>query len=556
MGQRFLLLLVGLFSVRIYPGQATDHPDLPFYFPKYRPEVFYDNRVLPEEVEVSVYVSTTQIQRVYFLLEKEGRPLSLTVTPCWRPIKWRLSRRNFPLPGRKESWPRPVPENHGGQPTTTIATYSGRERKMYSQASTSAGLYVLELEGRESDSRVKVRLTTKSPPSNYYPQLPSDSKVSVLKIRRNKVLLAWKTSPAETRLGRLISYCVSVNSVENRPSMCSVQSGNGEEAHPTLPPSTGFGFSWEKSKKKLSRTSPVAAEQSYSNLTCVGRKTWHMFRGLQRGSTYYFDVFVVDSRTNASSAYHGVRVTTKQSKSVSRLKDSSLTSFTLDAKNGYAVSVKYMVTAPNKKLWIFLQSCTGPGPITLRVGQDGREIISSEVMDTKTLSVVPPSNGTYQISVQSGLKNPRRVRLWVGKRYHKLPFPVLPEDKSIKIFDTLTTCDSVTLAWHSTIDEKVKYCIFKRTAKAGFMRLFASPQNFCHQSEEAKDDRERILCRRYHRFSRQRFNNVIMQRVRNLKPSFTYVFDIQVTKHNAKTLSYEQVWVTTANNCSTSKGKR
>ncbi|XP_067136252.1 protein NDNF-like [Centruroides vittatus] len=545
---RFPLVALLLALAPPPPGATAGDPTLPFYFPDYRPQVFYDNGALPEDAEVSLRLSAAGPRRVYFLSEKEGRPLTLTVTPCWRPVKWRLSLGNFPLPGRKETWRNQLPEKGVSERSTPLASYVGSERKIYSKSRSSAGLYVLELESEDADADVRIHVTTGSELNSYYPQLPADSSVGVLKVRRNKVLLTWKASPAESKPGQTVSYCLSVDQSRNRRSLCSVR----PDASPTLPPSTGFGFSWEKSKRKVSKLSPP----EHRNLTCVGRKTWHMFRGLQKGSTYYFDVFVVDSRTEASSAYDGVRVTTKRSKSVSRLKDGSLTSFSLDAKNSYSVSVKYPVTAPDKKLWIFLQSCTGPGPVTIRVSKDGEEIVSSEVMDTKTLSVVPPSNGTYQISVETTSESPRRARMWVGRKFHKLPFPVLPEDKSVKIFDTLTTCDSVTLAWHSTIDEKVKYCIYKRTAKAGFVRLFASPQNFCEQSEETEEGRERVLCRRYHRFSRQRFNNVIMQRVRNLKPSFTYVFDVRVTKHNAKTLSYERVWVTTSGNCSSSKGRR
>lgn len=79
-----------------------------------------------------------------------------------------------------------------------------------------------------------------------------------------------------------------------------------------------------------------------ASLTCVGRKTWHLFKNLQRGRTYYFDVFVLDLETNASSTYVGVRATVRNvARHPSRLKDDSLVTFTLDANNGYTVHTKY-----------------------------------------------------------------------------------------------------------------------------------------------------------------------------------------------------------------------
>lgn len=90
------------------------------------------------------------------------------------------------------------------------------------------------------------------------------------------------------------------------------------------------------------RSSLPDTRRNGATLTCVGRKTWHLFKGLQRGKTYYFDVFVLDSETNASSTYVGVSATVRNVAShPSRLKDDSLVTYSLDANNGYAVNTKY-----------------------------------------------------------------------------------------------------------------------------------------------------------------------------------------------------------------------
>ncbi|EEC17648.1 hypothetical protein IscW_ISCW022018 [Ixodes scapularis] len=72
-----------------------------FYFPKYRPELFFDNNVVPENAEVSVFVFKDKIRRVFFLVENERNSLLLVASPCSAPIEWHLFRK--PLPPSENS---------------------------------------------------------------------------------------------------------------------------------------------------------------------------------------------------------------------------------------------------------------------------------------------------------------------------------------------------------------------------------------------------------------------------------------------------------------------
>ncbi|KAL1434502.1 hypothetical protein MTO96_011596 [Rhipicephalus appendiculatus] len=122
---------------------------------------------------------------------------------------------------------------------------------------------------------------------------------------------------------------------------------------------------------------------------------------------------------------------------------------------------------------------------------------------------------------------------------------------------SLTTCNSVTLAWKAALDEKVRYCIFKQEVRGSYSGVFARPQDFCDETKLAEKS-GKVSCRRYHRFSKHRFQNVIMQKIRKLQPDTTYVFEVLVTKARGRTLAYEKVWATTHRSCSPSyrKGKR
>lgn len=215
---------------------------------------------------------------------------------------------------------------------------------------------------------------------------------------------------------------------------------------------------------------------------------------------------------------------------------------------------------------LFIQSCTGPGPVTLHISQNTaprKEILTTSVMDVKTLEIprqmAAPGNNSkiYSFSILSSTKHNRKVRMWISGKRHAFPFPVLPQDKSVNVFDTLTTCDSITIGWKASPDEKVKYCIYRQAAFDELMeRTLTEPQNFCEQPTEGSSVRLTVLCRRYHKFSKRRFNNVIMQRVRGLHPGTTYLFEVQVTKVKGKMLPYEHVWATTLDNCSNLRTKR
>lgn len=538
-----------------------------FYFPKYRPEIFYDNKVIPEDIEVDVFLFKDQLQRLFYVVEGGHRPLSITITPCSSPVEWRLSHQVYPdAEGSyiSDSWYNHVVRPNQVIPPSPTATYTGPQRQSYTTPTASAGLYMLEIKTASTEATVKIFLTTRpTSQSPYYPPLPADHRVEIVKTKRNRVLISWKGSPSR----RDLQYCVSANTRANYHSLCALDSDIHGDIPSTPPSSAGFGFQWERSSRRsmVSRVTHLAKSVEPKNdvlYTCVGLKTWHMFRGLQRGRKYYFDVFVLDTDTNASSTYHGAHTALRNAVPTTKLRDGSLVNFSLDSSNGYAVSSKYQFGKTSGHILLFVQSCTGPGPITITVSKtgSGSEVLTESVMDVKTLEIRQAEAGaTYILTLKSSTKHPRHVRVWISGKKQSFPFPVLPRDKNVKVFDTLITCDSITIGWRVSPDEKVKYCIFRSTARNDDMkRSMAEPQNFCQASPDPGNDRKVVLCRRYHRFSKRRFNNVIMQRVKGLERNTTYLFEVQVNKVNVngRTLPYEQVWATTSSSCSKSHTNR
>lgn len=547
--------LCSITSAKEFNVVSSKHKSL---FPKHKHDILYDNKVIPEDTEVDVFLHRHQIQKLFFYLEGGYRPISVTVTPCSTDtiIEWKISHSSFQNSGNSLGYLSGTWSNHVIRPPSSspAAAYVGRQRRSYTNPRAPPGLYTLEFRA-DDDSKAKVLVTTRpTGQMPFHPPLPPESGVQIVKIKRNRILISWKPSLS----GRPVEYCVSSNNRGNYNSLCSASEDvNGPSSY-LLPHTSPYHHS----------SGPINHDsKNGASLTCVGRKTWHLFKNLQRGRTYYFDVFVLDIETNASSTYVGVRATVRHvSRHPSRLKDDSLVTFSLDSHNGYAVHTKYHPGKSEGPVLLFIQSCTGPGPVTLYISQNTaprQEILTESVMDVKTLEIprqiAAPANSSkiYSFSIRSNTKHSRKVRVWISGKRHAFPFPVLPQDKSVSVFDTLTTCDSITIGWKASPDEKVKYCIYRQAAFDELMqRTLTEPQNFCEQSTEGSSTRYTVLCRRYHKFSKRRFNDVIMQRVRGLHPGTTYLFEVQVTKVKGKMLPYEQVWATTHDNCPNLRTKR
>ncbi|XP_076318243.1 neuron derived neurotrophic factor nord isoform X2 [Tachypleus tridentatus] len=530
-----------------------------FFFKKFRPEVFYDNKVLPEDAEVRVFVFRDEVKKVFFLVEREHSPLSLTITPCSAPIQWKLSLRHFPVSGNQQGKDIQQNEITSGDvaPSYSVlqATYFGQEQRTYTNLNSYAGLYMLEMDSHGNDTSVKIFVSTKPEVHFPHPLLPSNPRVGILKVRRNRVLITWMISPTESEHNQVVEYCVSANLRKSYKTQCEVDADINGDIPPTPPPWAGFGFWWEKLARKKLLMKVRGIKKSVTVLDdiiyeCVGRKTWHMFRDLQEGTTYFFDVFSVNPVTNASIAYLGASTTTKVSKS-GRIRDHSLTTLKLEESDDFSSVSSYTLRQKTPVLYFFVRSCTGPGPVDFEVSLNRNVLLNTRVMSTETLSINDALNGTYTFTVSSLVRQTREVQLFVSRRYWKFPFPDLPKDKRILVFDSLTTCDSVMLAWRASSDDKVRYCIYQSNDTRNLMPLFT-----CEPKYEHGYNREEVMCRRYNRYSRHRIQDLIMQKVKGLNPGNSYVFEVHVTKARGNTLPYEQVLATTRKHCTSYRRNR
>ncbi|XP_054154978.1 protein NDNF-like [Oppia nitens] len=265
----------------------------------------------------------------------------------------------------------------------------------------------------------------------------------------------------------------------------------------------------------------------------------------------------------------------------------------------------------SEKLWFLVNSCSGSGPMTISARLVGPDIVvnnnngnstgsssgdsalvaanqtsqdlllftknvhllkSEEFSVTTTTTSAAETNGSlflvFELRSATGIAvdggGDRTVVFMATNRYNRFPFPLMPTDTQIKLMSTLTDCQSVTLAWNASPDDRVQYCIYSRkvdnhyqsvnrldsvcpsittTTAAGVMVDMVEDRDTIDNNNQGF---RKVQCKRYQKWSsRRRFGNKIIQSVKRLTAGQTYVFQVLVTKHRGRTLAYEQVWATT-----------
>ncbi|RWS09736.1 protein NDNF-like protein [Dinothrombium tinctorium] len=458
-----------------------------------------------------------------------------------------------------------------------LTKYSGSERRIYSDELRSfPGIYVLEISSKGSDAIVNVFFSEFYP----YPLLPAASDILVTKSATNEIEIKWNASPSEAIIP--IDYIVIVSKQRNIVSYCEIlerdlKFGDANDHRVNDPlgmTSTSFNHWWGTTVKRLLAESRKLAQSRLKFEFWVQRSrnnTWHSVKNLNSSTLYFVDVIAINRISNATTVYKGISVSTaaRVNSSQIKIKDNSWTKIHLTRENNFTRALKYNFDAKavgnDHSLWIFVQSCSGLGSFKLSWRLSVKEdYFVEEVFDFKTIQILVNDSRSenknfarkLQLQLHSEFESERIVNILINKKYTKYPFPRMPIDRSLKVFDTLTTHDTMHLAWTASEDEKVRYCILEKEIAPGtdieaVLDSFLTMQNSC-QTSASIDSRsgnqsgfKKVLCRRYHKYSKRRFNNIIMQKVKNLKAATKYVFIVQISKMKGKALFLEPILVST-----------
>ena len=410
-----------------------------------------------------------------------------------------------------------------------------------------------------------------------YPLLPNEPDIRLVSMKEDRVLINWQMSPSEVIAP--IQYCVSISSGKGFPDNCLLDTylkdPNEEEYELDLLPSaasTSFTYWWGTTVKNMLRDTKLKAMADHKvRIECLGQKTWHLLEGLQNkpNNQYFIEVFARNSITNATSMYRTLNVTLVNKEPID-VKDNQQIVIHLNQTNNFTQILNFSdfqdFDYSEQKFWIFLKSCSGFGSIGITgraVSADidsnyrnsSLQLFSQTVFNMKTIEMSfnkELENRSLFFEITSRISSDKTAVFLMTQKHKNFPFPLLPEDTRIRVMETLTDCQSVTIAWNSSPDERVMYCIYERQALNHFSAI-EDMDSVCFENRlisitDQKIDANpvrKVLCKRYQKSSKRRFNNKIIQTIKRLSPGQKYVFQVMITKNRGRTLPYEQVWVST-----------
>ncbi|XP_048248110.1 protein NDNF-like [Haliotis rufescens] len=537
-------LLVSIFMLPLSLGQhiSASNRRRQYDFASDRPEIFYDTRTMTDGREETVYLLKGETESYYFLLEEGGTPLSIVVTPCASNITFVLTNKAMASSSEEDDPEDPFSSQMEGQSSVRVEEFKGGGNMVYTTRDARKGIYILSLQAIKTDTTVKLFATTRPESVSLFPELPVDARIRVTATSRRSIKFSWNPSgnPSEL-LQPSLEYCVSVNKVMNFQSHCSVLAHLQGDTRPTPPPNSGFGFPWEKSKnrERQRKAKPIKA-MSPKRLfyACVGSKTNFTFDKAKPETTYFIDIHVVDKNTNRSSTYVGAVVQTKKRKRRQALLKNEKRKTVSLQKGVRSVSVKLVLTKQVEKGVLELKSCRGVLPFEILY--DNKLIHKSAVRRIKIVRMKNLPAGAYILRFKGKRKRKRSVMVFFTESGRYRP-PRLPVDYRIKVFNTLTTCTNVTLAWMGS-NVKQKYCLYKK-------ELVDNQKVRKHRCSDPghRSDREKVFCTRFRH--RQPSKAVISKTVTGLKPGTNYLFDVYISRGNSASLVYLNQQVRTKTQC-------
>ncbi|XP_041032167.1 protein NDNF-like [Carcharodon carcharias] len=487
----------------------------------------------------------------YFLVKEDKSPFSVTVTPCDAALEWRLTIQDWPThsahrSGRSQEleWDSDTPRD--------LFTYKGNAVKSYVRISSHSAFYMLQLMSIESNTQIRVYMTTNPQSEPPDPEIPFDPRVDVTSVGQTTVTLAWNASPSILRYQEHIQYCLLINQKQNYKSLCaaktqverlddhrpdvpvvSIYSG-GRVVHLTgmedlLLPSRVLSSSFSKEPK-------LDVMQ-----LCVGNRNVYSMSELQPNTRYYFDVFAVNVLTNTSSAYTGTFAKTLQ------WPDPKI----LDLKEGIMIQVyvrkggqKFYSFRPDtwhRRAQFTFYSC---GKVYVQIERNGKLALSGKVENLKHFQLKGKAKTRYVIGIKSTESSETPVKILASTRPNKALFPRLPASLKLKTFDKLRTCNSVTVAWLGT-QEQNKYCLYKREIREQVEKEIKR-LNRCFGPERWKIS-EKVRCKYFHNLNSQRA--VTVEKVSGLKAGTPYLFDVYVFGYRGHSVKYQSKVIKTRKAC-------
>ena len=418
--------------------------------------------------------------------------------------------------------------------------YTGGGRENYQQMFAKRGSYILRITSLDSDSYVKI--LPKVQPivrlSSNYPALPLDHTVKA-KLRKNSVTAHWtEAATANGHWFRSVEYCVVISRIKNFGTHCAALSHLNGDPRPKI---SSWGFSknhpFAVSKK---RPKPRPLRKASSNLiihACVGNKTSYTHVKLKRGKTYFIDVFVIDKKSNTSSSYTGTTVSIPKKKKKSTVNLTIGETKTINLKRKKSISFKLTKTIP--KLSIELIPCTGK--LYFEIIHNRKKIKRKTLVRRWRSQILKNAlPGSYRVTFPGKRRKRSYVTIFLSDSPARSKL-VLPKKDNIHVFDKLTTCSSVTIAWMGTSNQQT-YCLYKKHIGE---KSTESRRDRCLSAVE-RPEGEKDLCIGHSSLVQRQ---VMERNVTGLVPGSWYRFHVYVTQPGTSARPLKSIKVKTLQQC-------
>ncbi|CAL1535931.1 unnamed protein product, partial [Lymnaea stagnalis] len=414
-----------------------------------------------------------------------------------------------------------------------VSRYKGEGRRTYRVTNGEAGRYLLQVMSLEIDSYLKIFATSQPDVTVLHPVLPPDSQVKVNVSDKNNVLsIAWSSAASYNR--EPVEHCLTISRIKDFQTYCGALAYVNGDKKPWF---TRWGAKDEKQKimdvrKKARPVKKAPASMIFHR--CVSNGTSYTHTGIWRGNTYFINVFVVNQKSRAASAYTGSSVTTKRLKKSSTVRMRIGETKTLQLRQKRKVRLDLNAAVP--RLAFEVLPCEGK--VSFEIYRNGTIYLKKRVAKRwgrRLIQLAGP--GVYLLTFPRTIKKTFvTVSITSHSTRSKISFP----DKwVIKVFEKLTTCSNVTLAW-MVAKENQKYCVYKKKLR----NSGADPHRKQCLSPDKRPETERDVCLFSNATSVGR-REVMKHVVLGLSPGTLYRFDVFLSHGKSASVPYKSVKVRT-----------
>lgn len=153
------------------------------------------------------------------------------------------------------------------------------------------------------------------------------------------------------------------------------------------------------------------------------------------------------------------------------------------------------------------------------------------------ISVPEARPGNYVIRISSVERKDVAFKMAVGAVEDGLPFPVMPDDRAIRVVDTASgrSCRSLTLMWNiSATDHPQQYCLYVDRAKSKAKGARKPEVDRCAVAAgRPRGKAKKVTCKTVVNNGTHAVDRVV-QLVSDLKPSTRYRFEVIARKQDGK----------------------